>query len=480
MVMGELSQETELIVIGAGPAGYAAAFRAADLGLDVMMVDVADRPGGVCLFRGCIPSKTFLTVSELIHDARHAESIGVAFGPPRIDIETLRGWKTRVVDKLAKGLTILTRQRGIQWVGGRAEFEGPHRVRLHDSDISHVNFKYAILASGSQPVFFPGISRRKEGRIMTSTEALELADIPEKLLVIGGGYVGLELGSVYASLGSRVSIVELGNGLLPGVDPDLVNVLEKRLRQLFHAVNLNTRVTAMNESTDFVEVQIEGTAHPEFHQFDRVLVAIGRKPDTAGLGLESAGVTTDNKGFIQVDAQQRTGCEHIFAAGDVTGGMMLAHKAIREGKTAAEVIAGKPAAFDARAIPAVVYTDPQIAWCGLTETEARRTNIPVEIRRFPWRASGRAATLGIEDGMTKMIVEPETQRILGMGIVGRHTEGLISEGVLAIEMGALVQDVGLSIHPHPTLSETEAEVAELFMGSATHVLETKKNRHNAE
>lgn len=476
MVMGELSQDTDLIVIGAGPGGYAAAFRAADLGLDVTMVDTAERPGGVCLFRGCIPSKTYLTVSELIHDARRAESIGVTFGSPNIDIEALRGWKTRVVEKLAKGLTTLTRQRGIQWIRGQAEFEGPRRVRLHESDTSHITFKNAILASGSHPIFFPGLSRRKDGRIMTSTESLELTDIPEKLLVVGGGYVGLELGSVYASLGSRVSIVELGNGLLPGVDSDLVNVLEKHLRQLFHAVYLNTRVISMNEASDFVEVQLKGAALTEIQRFDRVLVAIGRKPNTVGLGLESAGVTTDSKGFVRVDAQQRTGSEHIFAVGDVTGGMMLAHKAIREGKTAAEVIAGIPAAFDARAIPAVVYTDPQIAWCGLTETEARRMNIPAEIRRFPWKASGRAATLGIEDGMTKMIVAPETQRILGMGIVGRHTEGMISEAVLAIEMGALAQDVGLSIHPHPTLSETEAEVAELFMGSATHVLESKLNR----
>ncbi len=471
MVMGELTQETEVIVIGAGPGGYAAAFRAADLGMDVTMVDLSERPGGVCLFRGCIPSKTYLYISELIHNARRAESMGIFFGPPRIDLNALRNWKNQVVDKLAEGLMTLNNKRGVQLIQGRVEFEGSNKVRLHEANVSHITFKHAVLACGSHPIPFPGAPRQKSSRVMTSTEALELIDIPENLLVIGGGYVGLELGSVYAALGSKVTVAELGGGLLTGVDPDLIKVLEKHLRELFHAIYLNTQVLDLKETPDSVEVQFKGEADPaNQQQFDRVLVATGRKPNSSGLGLEAAGVAVDAKGFIQVDEQQRTSNAHIFAVGDITGGMMLAHKAMREGKIAAEVIAGKPSAFDARAIPAVVYTDPQIAWCGLTEVEALRRNIPTEIRRFPWKASGRASTMGIEDGMTKMIISPDTQRILGVGIVGRDTEGLISEAVLAIEMGALVQDLALSIHPHPTLSETEGEVAEIFMGSATHVL----------
>ncbi len=470
MVMGELTQETEVIVIGAGPGGYAAAFRAADLGMDVTMVDLSERPGGVCLFRGCIPSKTYLYISELIHDARRAESMGVFFGPPRIDLNALRGWKNQVVDKHAEGLMTLNNKRGVQLIQGRVEFESANRVRLHEADVSHIGFKHAVLASGSHPIPFPGVARQINSRVMTSTEALDLIDIPENLLVIGGGYVGLELGSVYAALGSRVTVAELGDSLLPGVDPDLIRVLERHLRELFRAIYLNTQVLELKETPDSVQVQFKGEADPASQRFDRVLVAIGRKPNSSGLGLEAAGVAVDAKGFVRVDEQQRTSNAHIFAVGDVTGGMMLAHKAMREGKVAAEVLAGKPSAFDARVIPAVVYTDPQIAWCGLTEVDARQRNIPTQIRRFPWKASGRASTMGIEDGLTKMIIAPDTQRILGVGIVGRYTEGLISEAVLAIEMGALVQDLALSIHPHPTLSETEGEVAEIFLGSATHVL----------
>jgi dihydrolipoamide dehydrogenase len=473
MVMGELTQETEVVVIGAGPGGYAAAFRAADLGMDVTMVDLSERPGGVCLFRGCIPSKTYLYLSELIHDARRAESMGVFFGPPRIDLDALRAWKNQVVDKHAEGLMTLNNKRGIQWIQGRVEFESASRVRLHEADVSHVTFKHAILASGSRPISFPGASGNQRSRIMTSTEALALIDIPESLLVIGGGYVGLELGSVYAALGSKVTVAELGDSLLPGVDPDLIRVLERHLRELFHAIYLNTQVLDLKERPDSVMVQFNGEADPSSQRFDRILVAIGRKPNSSEMGLEFAGVAVDAKGFVRVDAQQRTSNPRIFAVGDVAGGMMLAHKAMREGKVAAEVIAGKPSAFDARAIPAVVYTDPQIAWCGLTEAEALRRNVPVLIRRFPWKASGRASTMGIEDGLTKMIIAPDTQRILGVGIVGRYTEGLISEAVLAIEMGALVQDLALSIHPHPTLSETEGEVAEIFLGSATHVLNSR-------
>jgi dihydrolipoamide dehydrogenase len=474
MVMGELAQQTELLVVGAGPGGYAAAFRAADLGLDVTMVDLSDRPGGVCLFRGCIPSKTYLYVSELIHDARRAEAMGVTFGSPHIDLERLRNWKEQVVGKLAEGLMTLSGQRGVQLIQGRAQFEGPNRVRLHEADISHIQFKSAILATGSHPISFPGIDRRKGSRIMTSTEALELTDVPATLLVIGGGYVGLELGSVYAALGSRVTVVELGPRLLPGVDADLVKVLNRRLTELFDSIRFKTRVVSLAEDATGVTVQFAGPGDKTEQRFDRVLVAMGRKPNSSGLNLAAAEVNLNEDGFVKVDEHQRTSNPRIFAIGDVVGGMMLAHKAMREGKVAAEVIAGEPSAFDVRAIPAVVYTDPQIAWCGLTEEDARKLNLSVEIRRFPWKASGRALTMGTAEGLTKMIVDRKTQRILGVGIAGRNTEGLISEAVLAIEMGALAQDLALSIHPHPTLSETEGEVAEIFLGSATHVIAPKR------
>jgi len=470
MVMGELFQDTELLVIGSGPGGYAAAFRAADLGLDVTMVDTAPRPGGVCLFQGCIPSKTFLFLSELIFDAARAASMGVSFGPPRIDLAGLRRWKTDVIEKMAAGLVSLAKRRGVQLVKGRAEFESSQSVRLHDAEISRIRFRHAIVATGSRPRPFPGHEFRAGSRIMSSNGALALADVPESLLILGGGYVGLELGTVYAALGSRVSLAEMQKRLLPGVDPDLVAPLQRRLDAVFADIWLGTRVQRVAEDENGVTVGFEGAGVPAEKRFERVLVAIGRKPATQTLGLERTGVRLDANGFIQVDKQQRTVDERIFAVGDAVGGMMLAHKATYEGKVAAEVIAGKASAFDARAIPAVVYTDPQIAWCGITEEEARRANIPVRIQRFPWKFSGRAATMGAQEGLTKIIADAESGRILGVGIVGRDTEGLISEGVLAIEMGALAEDVAASIHPHPTLSETESEAAEMFLGSATHIL----------
>jgi len=475
MVMGELMQETELLVIGGGPGGYAAAFRAADLGMDVTLVDIAPRPGGVCLFRGCIPSKTFLYVSELIHDTSRAAAMGLIFGKPRIDIEVLRNWKDGVVDKLADGLVSLSNQRGVQRIRGRAVFEGPERVRLHEAEVSHITFKHCILATGSRPVPLPEVPFRKGGRIMNSTGALDLPDIPQTLLVVGGGYVGLELGSVYAALGSRVTVAELGDRLLPGTDTDLVKPLQHRLDSMFANILLNTRVSELKENDSSVDVRLTAGSDEHQQRYDRVLVAIGRKPNTANLGLETADVDRDLQGYVRIDEQQRTSNAKVFAVGDAAGGLQLAHKATYEGKIAADVIAGEPSAFDARAIPAVVYTDPQIACCGLTEEQARHQNIKVEIRRFPWKFSGRATTMDAPEGLTKMIVEPDTGRILGMGIVGRNTEGMISEAVLAIEMGALAQDMALSIHPHPTLSETQMEVAEIFAGSATHILsKTKK------
>jgi dihydrolipoamide dehydrogenase len=475
MVMGELTQETEVLVIGGGPGGYAAAFRAADLGMDVTLVDIADRPGGVCLFRGCIPSKTFLHLSELIHDAAHAESLGIRFGAPEIDLEAIRTWKSKVVDKLANGLVNLSDHRGIQRLRGRAVFEAPNRVRLLQSEIGHIKFRYAVLATGSHPIPFPGVKFQKGERIVNSTGALRLTDVPNSLLIVGGGYVGLELGTVYAALGSRVSVVELGNRLLPGVDLDLVKPLHRRLEGLFESIALNTRVSGLKEHDSGVEVSFDNQADKPVRTYDRVLIAIGRQPNTKDLGLENAGVKTDEGGFVMVDEQQRTTAKKIFAVGDVIGGMMLAHKATHEGKVAAEVIAGKPSAFDVRAIPAVVYTDPQIAYCGLTEEQAQKENRRVEVNRFPWKASGRALTMDAPEGLTKMIIDPETERILGVGIVGRDAEGIISEGVLAVEMGALADDVALSIHPHPTLSETEGEAAEIFLGTATHILPKKKS-----
>ncbi len=470
MVMGELAQETEVLVIGSGPGGYAAAFRAADLGMDVTMVDPAPRPGGVCLYTGCIPSKTFLFLSELIFDAERAAAMGVSFGPPRIDLPGLRRWKAEVIEKMATGLMSLTRSRGVQLIQGFAEFESSTSVRLRDAEVRRIRFRHAILATGSRPIPFPGTDFTAGGRIMSSTGALALAEVPDALLVIGGGYVGLELGTVYASLGSRVSLVETAERLLPGVDRDLVDPLQRRLSRLFTQMWFTTRVSGLDEKNDRIAARLEKDGVVTSEAFDRVLVAIGRKPASGGLGLENTGVRLDPNGFVLVDEHRRTADEHIFAVGDVVGGMMLAHKASHEGKIAAEVIAGKPSAFDVRAIPAVVYTDPQIAWCGLTEEQARRDDIPVRVHKFPWKYSGRATTMGSPEGLTKILADPDTGRLLGVGITGRDTEGLIAEGVLAVEMGALAEDVAGSIHPHPTLSETESEAAEMFLGSATHIL----------
>ena len=476
MVMGEFTEESQVLVIGSGPGGYAAAFRAADLGLEVTMVDVAPRPGGECLYRGCIPSKTLLSLAELIHDAERSERMGVAFEKPRIDPEKIRSWKKEVVDKLADGLVTLSKKRGVELLQGRAEFESSDTVRLHDAEVSHIKYRHAILATGSYPTPFPGTTFEKGSRIMDSAGALELPEIPESLLIIGGGYIALEMGTVYASLGSRVSLAVRSERMLRGADTDLVAPLRRRMEELFAAIHFNTRVKSMKEASDRVDVVFEGNVEKSEQSFDRVLVAVGRNPSSKGIGLEKTKVKVNEKGFVVVDEQQRTSDDKIFAIGDVAGGLQLAHKAFREGKVAAEVIAGEPSAFDVRAIPAVVYTDPQIAWCGLTEEEARRQKRSVRIERYPWKFSPRATTMGATGGVTKMVVDSETERILGFGIVGRHAEGMISEGALAVEMGALAADVGLTVHPHPTLSETVGEVAEIFLGSVTHMLAKKEKK----
>ena len=472
MVMGEFSQETDVAIVGGGPGGYAAAFRAADLGLNVTLIDESGKPGGVCLFRGCIPSKALLHATGIIAEARHSSQMGITFAEPEIDLDAMQKWKDQTVEKLAKGLANLCEKRGVEIVRARAAFEDSQTLRLSEteSDISRITFRDAIIATGSTAINLPDLEFKKDGRLMDSTHALKLADIPKKLLVVGGGYVGVEMGSVYAILGSKVTLVEMTEGLMPGADRDLVKPLQKTLKELFGAIYLNTKVEKLEEREDRVDVTFSGEIEDSEQSFDRVLVAIGRRPNSDNLGLDNTRVELDDSGYIVVDEQQRTSDNHIYAIGDVVGGIMLAHKAMFEGRIAAEVIKEQPAAFDARAIPAVVYTNPQLAWCGLTETEAENQDRSVKISRFPWSASGRAATMGGVRGLTKMIIDPQNGQILGVGIVGREAGEMISEGVLAVEMGALAQDVALSIHPHPTLSETEEEAAEAFLGSATHIL----------
>lgn len=466
MVMGDLPREAEVLVVGGGPGGYAAAFRAADLDLDVTLVSEEAQLGGVCLLRGCIPSKALLTLSELILTAREAEESGIAFGEPEIDIDTVREWKDSIVERLVEGLDHLCERRGVRRVEGRARFTEPGSVRVEGSDAGTLDFRHCIIAPGSRPIPLPGSAFG--ARVMDSGRALELPDVPESLLVVGGGYVGLEMGMVYATLGSAVTLVEMADRLMPRADRDLVEPIAERAAGLFEAIHLNTRVTALDEGESEVRVQLEGDVDEPEAAFDRVLVAVGRRPNSDDLGLDSTDVEVDDDGFIQVDDQRRTSDDRIFAIGDVTGGHMLAHEAMHEGKVAAEVIAGEPAAFDARAVPAVVYTHPQLAWCGLTEREAESSGREVRVERFPWSASGRAVSMGGARGMTKLLADPQTGRLLGAGVVGAQAETMISELVLAMEMGAVTRDLAATIHPHPTLSETVGEAAELFLGGSTH------------
>jgi len=463
-------KKTQVAIIGAGPGGYPAAFRAADLGLDVTIIDPEANPGGVCLYRGCIPSKALLHAAKVITEAEEASRFGVSFEKPAIDLGKLRGWKDDVVGKLVGGLGQLAKQRKIKHVRGRAKFIDRNTLTIENEDGSAGQLKYenAIIATGSRPAVIPGLPASRN--ILDSTSALDLPDIPGSMLVVGGGYIGLELGTVYAALGTEVSVVEMTGGLMPGADRDLVRVLQKRSEQIYKAVMLETKVVGIKEIGNGMLVTLEGKGQEkEELVFDKVLVCVGRKPNSEGLGLENTKVETDGKGFIRVDEERKTSEPNIFAIGDVAGEPMLAHKATHEGRVAAEVIAGMKSAFMPNAIPAVVFTDPEIAWCGITETEAKERNIQVSVARFPWGASGRAATLGRQDGVTKIITDPETERVLGVGIVGPGAGELIAEGVLAVEMGALASDIALSIHPHPTLSETLMEAAEALEGSSTHI-----------
>lgn len=462
---------TQLAVIGGGPGGYAAAFLGADLGLEVTLIDQEKNPGGVCLYRGCIPSKALLHVAKLLAEARHASAWGIEFGEPVIDLDRLRGFKQGVVDRLTGGLGQLTRQRKIRFLQGRASIVNATTldVALKEGGTKQVRFAHAVIATGSRPAAVPGLSLDSP-RVLDSTSALDLPDVPKRLLVVGGGYIGLELGTVYAALGAEVSVVEMMPGLLPGADRDLVNVLAKRVERMCRAVMLDTKVVAMREEADGLHVTFEGKSAPDGPQvFDKVLVSVGRQPNSEVPGLDRTRVKVNGRGFIEVDAQRRTAEPTIFAIGDVAGDPMLAHKATAEGRLAAEVIAGKKRAYEPQAIPAVVFTDPELAWCGVTETEAKAQGLDVEVSRFPWAASGRAMTLDRTDGLTKLVVERESGRVLGMGVVGAGAGELIAEGVLAVEMGALVSDLGLSIHPHPTLSETIMEAADAFFGHATHI-----------
>lgn len=466
----------KLIIIGAGPGGYAAAFLAADLGIVTTLIDSEINPGGVCLYKGCIPSKALLHVAKVLSESEEAKDFGVEFSKPKIDLTKLRNWKNDVVTKLTGGLGQLSKQRKIEYLQGKAKIINNNSIELTkvNGEKEILNFDNLIIATGSSPSKIPNLSIDSK-RILDSTSALELNDIPKSMLVIGGGYIGLELGTVYATLGTKTTVVEMLPGILSGADKDLVSVLSKRIQNLFESIMVNTKVVELKEVKEGIKVTFEDKNSEKTEKiFEKVLISIGRKPNSKGFGIENTKIEIDEKGFIKVDNQLRTSEKNIFAIGDVAGEPMLAHKASHEGRTAVEVIAGHKAEFNPKAIPAVVFTDPEIAWCGLTESEAKIQNINVTVVKFPWAASGRAMTLGRTDGLTKLIIDPATERILGVGIAGPGAGDLIAEGVLAIEMGANATDLKLTIHPHPTLSETLMESAEVFFGQSTHIFRPKK------
>jgi dihydrolipoamide dehydrogenase len=459
-----------LVVLGGGPGGYAAAFMAADLGMEVVIVEQDSRLGGTCLLRGCIPSKALLHVGRVLSESREMEAWGIHFQRPAIDLDALRARKEKVIATLTGGLSQLARRRNVTVLNGKGRFTSSTtlEVSLADGTSQTVSFEHCVLASGSRPARIPAFEIGSP-RVMDSTAALELADIPESLLVVGGGYIGLEMGTVYAELGAKVSVVELTDGLLPGADRDLVKPLHKRLEGLLEGIHLQTKVVRLEDRGSGVEVHLEGPAGPASRTFSRVLVSVGRRPNSDGIGLENTSVVVSAKGFVEVDDRQRTADPHILAIGDVCGEPMLAHRASHQGKVAVESLHGEPAVFEPRAIPAVVFTDPEIAWAGLTEHEAAAAGRPVEISRYPWAASGRAHALGRTDGLTKILIDPETDTVLGVGIVGPGAGELIAEGALAIEMGCSARDLMETIHPHPTLGETVAFSAENYFGLATEI-----------
>ena len=470
--------EAEVVVLGAGPGGYTAAFRAADLGLRTVLVERYPTLGGVCLNVGCIPSKALLHAAAVIEEAGEMAAHGIDFGSPAIDIAKLAGWKDKVVGRLTRGLAGLAKQRKVQVVQGAGAFSSPHRLNVETPEgTTEIGFERAIIAAGSQAVALPGFPA-DDPRLMDSTDALILDDVPQRLLVIGGGIIGLEMATVYAALGSRVNVVELMDGLIPGCDRDLVKPLEQRIRSRYESIRVSTRVTGVSPEDAGLRVSFEGANGdgPSEEVYDRVLVAVGRRPNGHRIGAGNAGVHVDERGFIPADRQQRTNVEHIFAIGDIAGEPMLAHKATHEGKVAAEVCAGHKAGFDALAIPSVAYTDPEVAWTGLTETEAREQGVELDKATFPWAASGRALGIGRTEGLTKVLFDRGTGRLLGAGIVGPHAGDLIAEATLAIEMGADARDIGLTIHPHPTLSETFNFAAEMVEGTITDLYVPRRGK----
>lgn len=467
---GEATHSAQLVVIGAGPGGYTAAFRAADLGLDVILIERSPMLGGVCLNVGCIPSKALLHAAKVIDEAEAMAEHGVTFGKPKIDAKKLRDWKNEVIGKLTSGLSTMAKQRKVRVIQGTARFVSANRVSLDNDET--VDFDQCIVAAGSEPLMLPGLP--DDPRIVDSTGALELAPLPQRLLVVGGGIIGLEMACVYSALGTDVSVVELTDSLMPGTDPDLLRPFLKIIKKRYDSIMISTKVTGMRSTVPGIEVSFEGDKAPSIGVYDRVLVAVGRKASGGTLDAEKAGVNVDPRGIIAVDKQMRTNVPHIFAIGDLAGGPMLAHKATHEAKVAAEVVAGEKSYFDSRAIPSVAYTDPEIAWVGLTEIEAKAQGIDYEKAQFPWAASGRALALGRAEGFTKLLFDKKTDRVLGGAIVGPNAGDLIAEIGLAVEMGADASDVSLTIHPHPTLSETIGFAAEAFEGTLTDLYIPKK------
>jgi len=466
MVVGSLRQETEVAVIGSGPGGYVAALRAADLGKEVTLIEERDRLGGVCLLEGCIPSKALINVVELASAARDAAKAGLTFEDLKIDPRALRDWTESVIEGLTGGIGTLLKKRGVEVIRGRAKFDKPNSLILENSDTAGIDFKHCVIATGSRINELP---EAYDLPVWSSAEALTIPEVPESLLVVGGGYIGLEMGLVYAGLGSKVTMVEFFPRLLVGADPDLVNVVVKNCEKKFQSILVDSKVAGVEKTSSGFAVSIEHEGATRKDEFSQVLVAVGRKPNTDNLGLDAAGITLNERGLIVVSDEGRTNVPHVFAIGDVTPGPALAHKASREAKVVAEVIAGKPSAFDNRAIPAVVFTDPELAWAGLTEQEALEKGIKVNVGRFPLSALGRARTMGRTDGFVKIIAEPESNLVLGVGMVGPHASELIAEGTLALEMGATLEDLMVTIHPHPTLSEAIMEATEVAAGAAVHV-----------